>query len=158
MIELDLGRDDDLAAIKDLLVATNLTVEGLMAVPTTLVVARDQRRVVGAAYDRRSGSRRVRGIGASQDRAGLGQRIGKSPEQPGREPRTGAAIQRRPGGPTGLFPDRRQGLAVCAEGAGADRGRDAAGYPARGTRVFHQSQPHGGDAYQVSKDKVMSNE
>ena len=48
MIELDLGRDEDLAAIKDLLVSANLTVDGLMAVPTTLVVARDQRRVVGA--------------------------------------------------------------------------------------------------------------
>ena len=48
MVELDLGTDDDLPAVRDLLVGANLTIEGLMAVPTTLVVARDQRRVVGA--------------------------------------------------------------------------------------------------------------
>ena len=48
MIELDVGTAADLSAIRDLLLEARLPLDGLMAVPTTLVVARDHRRLVGA--------------------------------------------------------------------------------------------------------------
>jgi amino-acid N-acetyltransferase len=55
VIQLDHGTDADLPAIRDLLVGSSLPLDGLMDVPTTLVVARDQSRVVGAGALERHG-------------------------------------------------------------------------------------------------------
>ncbi len=48
MVELDAGSDADLPAIRELLDESSLPLDGLMAVPTRWVVARDRGRLVGA--------------------------------------------------------------------------------------------------------------
>jgi amino-acid N-acetyltransferase len=48
MVVLDAGSDTDLPAIRRLLVESGLPLDGLMGVPTRIVVARDGARVVGA--------------------------------------------------------------------------------------------------------------
>lgn len=48
MVELDAGSEADLPVIRELLDESGLPLDGLMAVPTRWVVARDRGRVVGA--------------------------------------------------------------------------------------------------------------